>query len=124
MSEFTATWRFTVIVLAVACFGNSTVMFGSDSLPLQRVIGMLSAMAGPSLIASLRFSIRKITLVFAAVAMWLQVYVTLRDATEVVQAIRGGVVFFAFGLLAFGAWINAMRGCWPSLNRIWRVALI
>lgn len=126
MIQFTASWRFTVIVLAIACLGNWAVMFTDRQVTsLTTAVASLSVMCSAALLASLVLKIRKFTLLLTAITMWLQVYESLSAPIQLASKFRSGSIMFALGLLAFGAWVHAMRHVWASLaTRPWRIVLI
>ena len=123
MVEFSASWRMTLIVLAITSWANASVVMVYDS-PMTRTISILSAASGVALVASQFFRIRKFTLVVTMAAMWMQAWESWNVGEPSWNRARISVVFFALGLLAFTAWVYAMRRCWPRLTQLWRLPMI
>lgn len=126
MIQFTASWRFTVICLAMACLGNWAVMFTDRQVTsFTKLVATLSIMCAAALLASLAFEIRKFTLLLTAMTLWMQVAETCLAPIQLASKFRGGMVGFSLGLLAFGAWIHAMRHVWAHIaSKPWRVVLV
>lgn len=125
MTEFTATWRFTVIVLAIACAGNALLILSAQEITaLTRAISIISAGCAAALLASLWLKIRRFTLFLACVTMLMQAYETTLAPIELWAKIRLDSFCIAFALISFGAWLQAMKNHWPQITRVWRVALL
>ena len=125
LPKATPSWRCNVVMLALACIGNATILFiADDPNPLTRASGMLSMAAATALVVSLRFEIRRFTLAVAAISMWLQSMEVIAAPIEPWSKIRLGLIFFALGFLAFGSWVHSMSGRWPAMNKMWCLPLI